>query len=233
MPDNSGVRLTWTQGDPCRRTCERRRNRPEYLPRTAGFGETRRSNRETKAPFPFRMAGLRYEGHPVFRPRCPVMLRNHSHFALRHFLGAGVCVTRIGPPDPSICPLRRSGSDVFGAGFLRRSLPGKSLARWASISVRTADELVQEGTVVSHEKRTPSAAKAVLPAGVEIPAGGLTESLLSKGYVLHECIEPVSIAAVDAAVKAARKLGDVLVVYRGGTTAYVLVYPRKLHRKGK
>mgnify|MGYP006910645015 FL=1 len=92
---------------------------------------------------------------------------------------------------------------------------------------------MQEGTVMSRKKRTPSAAKAVLPAGVEIPAGGLTEFWLSRGYVLHECLTPVSVAAVDAAMKAARKLGDVLVVYRGGTTAYVLVYPRKLHRKGK
>jgi hypothetical protein len=74
-----------------------------------------------------------------------------------------------------------------------------------------------------------------LPRDVEVPKDGLVEFFLNRGWVIHRVIEPASHSAVDDAMTDARKHGsNALVVWRAGTTAYVLVRgSQRLHRKGK
>jgi hypothetical protein len=74
-----------------------------------------------------------------------------------------------------------------------------------------------------------------LPAVIEVPKDGLTEFFQSRGWTIFWVLEGKPASAVQQVTDRARKThGNALVVWRAGTTAYVLVRDnRRLHRKGK
>ena len=76
----------------------------------------------------------------------------------------------------------------------------------------------------------------VQPATIDIPKGGITEFFLNRGWVIYEVVRAGSgITLQDVTDRARKTYGkDVMVVYRAGTTATVLVREtRRLYKKGK